>query len=348
MSSPPLAQSGWSEQNILALPVGENDSFERKGTRSLDLTITGVKEGDVLDELGKQLSAFANTGGGTLLYGLNNAGAVDQGGVSRIVKGRQSTREWLEDIIPVLTDPEVVGCNVHEIMPTDASSLIAADKSLFVVEVPNSDRAPHQSKRDFKYYVRLGGKSRPASHRLIEDIRNRQLHPELGIKSITLAIVSMPAFNDGDPPTLASPVPIRLTALVRNRGRIMARNACLHLVPSISLGWGGWARDTIRRRGEIPFHWEFVDPVYPAMELAVWIDLQVSAEVNRRQGFGPVWALNGMPLDEAKIKFECFADNAPAIEETRTFEQMGFAAVARETLSYNPLGKKIFEAYRYL
>ena len=63
-----------------------------------------------------------------------------------------------------------------------AGSFLSVDKSLFVVDVPDSDRAPHQSKRDLKYYVRLGGKSRPASHRLIEDIRARAKHPNFELQ----------------------------------------------------------------------------------------------------------------------------------------------------------------------
>ena len=54
----------WDENDILGLPPGENDTFERKGSMLLDLSIPGVNENDVLNELAKQVSAFANTGGG--------------------------------------------------------------------------------------------------------------------------------------------------------------------------------------------------------------------------------------------------------------------------------------------
>jgi|ERR1039458_6643161 predicted HTH transcriptional regulator len=147
----------WNEDDVLALPVGENDTFERKGTKLLDLTIPGVNESAVLDELAKQLSAFANTGGGRIIYGVNNGGVVDGGGVARVVKGRRTTKEWLEDVIPTVIEFEIVGFNVYEILPKPGGgSAIAADKALFVIDVPDSERAPHQSKRDLKYYVRLG------------------------------------------------------------------------------------------------------------------------------------------------------------------------------------------------
>ena len=75
----------------------------------LDLTRPDVKEGNVLDELAKQLSAFANTGGGRIVYGVDNAGAIDNGGIARVLKGRQPTKEWLEDLIPALTEFEIEG-----------------------------------------------------------------------------------------------------------------------------------------------------------------------------------------------------------------------------------------------
>ena len=57
-------------RHILSLPK-ENNEFERKGSKKLDLTLPGVNENDVLNDLAKQLSAFANTGGGKIIYGVN-------------------------------------------------------------------------------------------------------------------------------------------------------------------------------------------------------------------------------------------------------------------------------------
>ena len=54
----------WDEEYVLSLPTGENDWFERKGSKLLDLN-AGAKEGHVRSELGKQLSAFANIGAPT-------------------------------------------------------------------------------------------------------------------------------------------------------------------------------------------------------------------------------------------------------------------------------------------
>ena len=135
----PKPAAEWHEDYVLSLPIGESDKLERKGARLLDLTISDVREDTVRDELAKQLSAFANTGGGALIYGVGDDGGVDMGGVSRMIRGRTSTKAWLEDLIPVLTDYEVVGVNVYEVSPKEQDSAIEPGKALYVVDIPDSD-----------------------------------------------------------------------------------------------------------------------------------------------------------------------------------------------------------------
>ena len=79
----------------------------------LDLTVGGVTYDKVADELAKQLSAFANTGGGKIIYGLKDDGTVDNGGVSTKIK-ECGTKDWLEQRIPELTEYEILGFSVHE------------------------------------------------------------------------------------------------------------------------------------------------------------------------------------------------------------------------------------------
>ncbi|MBI3881600.1 MAG: ATP-binding protein, partial [Verrucomicrobia bacterium] len=96
----------WDERHILGIPSGELDWVEFKSSRALDVTVPGVKESEVRNELSKQLSAFSNSSGGTLVYGISDPVPgqplkVDSGGVSLRCKGK-STKEWLEDVIPNL------------------------------------------------------------------------------------------------------------------------------------------------------------------------------------------------------------------------------------------------------
>jgi Putative DNA-binding domain len=326
----------WNEDDVLALPLGENDTFERKGSKSLDLTLSGVKESEVLNELAKQLSAFSNTGGGRVVYGVANNGTVDNGGVAVSIKG--STKEWIEDVVPTLTEFEIVGFNVYEIPPNPTNSKIAPGKALYVVDVPDSDRAPHQSARDLKYYVRLGGKSRPARHRMIEDIRNRQKHPTVELKEIRLEIIDPSLFTlTEDPPKFAGNFRIRFYIHLKNSGRVMAKNTCLQLQSSTPFRWENYDNQAVRRRGTVPgpVFWELCDPVYPGMDIGFWVDAVVSG------GFGSVrpdwpgggpWCVEGKEISDIRLSWSLFADNAPSNEGNDTVEGLGFERAAWQAI----------------
>lgn len=308
--SKPVAE--WTEDDVLSLPPGENDEFERKGARLLDFTVPGVREGDVRDELAKQLSAFANTGGGRIIYGLHDDGNVDNGGVARTLRGRRTTKDWLEDVIPNLTDFEIVGVNVHEIRPRAPASPIAQDKSLYVVEVPDSERAPHQSKGDLKYYIRLGGKSQPATHRLIEDIRNRAIHPRVEVHDLKIVSAHYSTTKFVSLRSEGS-LHIQLTFGVRNVGRVRASNMCLRISGIVPLSCGtGEAFDFFQRYGaKGTVLLELRNPLYPGMGITMATALSMEAEfevhnVGASLSIGGVWA------EEVVLSFTSFADSAPA------------------------------------
>jgi hypothetical protein len=306
----PVAE--WTEDDVLALPAGENDGFERKGAALLDLTIPGVKEDSVLNELAKQLSAFANTGGGQIVYGVTDSGAIENGGIARVVKGRQSTREWLEDVIPTLTDFEILGFNAHEIRPKSSGSAIGTDKALYVVEVPDSERAPHQSKRDLKYYVRLGGKSRPASHRLIEDIRNRARHPRIEVINLQL----LHAFYTRSPNSSGGNVQLGLEILIRNLGTIKAGTAALLIAGSSAVNSGvSEDRELFTRPGSVSGTAliELKNSLYPGMDLIIRVPVVVQAAIVPQEHNQPegLLLIGSKRTKDMTLTITCFADSAP-------------------------------------
>lgn len=342
----PIAE--WNEDDVLGLPLGENDTFERKGSRSLDLTLAGVREDDVLNELAKQISAFGNVGGGRIIYGLNDAGGIDNGGIARSVRGRQSTKDWLEDVIPTLTDFEIVGFNVHEILPKAVGSVIQADKSIYVVDVPSSNRAPHQSKRDLKYYVRLGGKSHPAPHRLIEDIRNRQKHPMLDLTVRRLEVIGLPAF-DVNHVEFAGHISFRFHIRLKNVGNIMAKSACFGLECPPGFRWNNFDNQTVRPRGTT-FFWELIGPMYPGMEIDFWIDGTISAEVGPPRAeapYGGPWLIGGKGVADIRFPWRLFADSAPTKEGIVTLEELGFDDAVHRAIDAHPQGTRIRQIYRF-
>jgi hypothetical protein len=189
--------SDWNEESILELPLGEFDWLEVKGRRALDLTIPTVEEKHVRENLSKALSAFANSGGGRLIFGLKDPKTktskwqVDDGGIA-VTNRYGDTREWLESIIPTLVDYPLTEFNVYAVLPQDDWSQIQHGRALFVIDISDSPHAPHQA-QDNRYYIRAAGRSRPVGHRLVSDIMGRRRHPKVeldfSIETIRIAFI---------------------------------------------------------------------------------------------------------------------------------------------------------------
>jgi len=224
----------WTEDDVLNLATGEHDWFEAKGRKSLDITLPSVDENKVRETLAKAVSAFANSGGGVLVYGITGDGTgwkVDDGGVPLHVK--RNTREWLEDIIPVSVDPHLKGFNVYAIELSGTTSQIGPGQAIYLVSIPDSEQAPHQSVFDKVYYGRLGGKSVPLGHRFVADIFSRRrdpvIEPHFTIEAYSVnagGIYLMP----GEKPKYARKT--RLLVELHNTGRVYAQFVkCLLYIP---------------------------------------------------------------------------------------------------------------------
>jgi hypothetical protein len=154
----------WKEEDVLDLPRGEQNYFERK---SGDI----INKGTFDDDLAKALSAFANSGGGHLIIGVTDAGTFD--GVPAVLKGRTKTKDWLEQRIPRLLDYSLQEFRVHEVVPGDPTT-IPSGKVVIVVDVGDSPLAPHQVANKHVYYYRAGGRSEPAPHFFLDLLWGRQ------------------------------------------------------------------------------------------------------------------------------------------------------------------------------
>lgn len=117
-------------------------------------------------EITKDISAFANSDGGTIIYGVVEEGhrpdRLDKG-----IDHTKRTREWLEAIIqsnvsPTLDELEIVQIPINE------------KRSIYVVSVRKSMRAPHQDGPSKRYYKRQNFRSVPMEDYELQDIRNRQ------------------------------------------------------------------------------------------------------------------------------------------------------------------------------
>jgi len=123
-------------------------------------------------EIAKDVSAFANSDGGIIIYGVREEGrlpkSIDQG-----VDHKKRTREWLEQVIQSNVSPIIDDLRIYQIPLNDSNSL-------YVIQVARSVRAPHQERESKRYYKRYNFKSAPMEDYEINDIRNRAtVHPSL-------------------------------------------------------------------------------------------------------------------------------------------------------------------------
>lgn len=166
-----LRQS-WSEDDVLGLPEGEHDFFERKSGQLLS-------EEHWREVLSKSLSAFANSGGGHIIVGQKNDCQID--GVDPL-RERTAITDWLEQIIPTLVTYPLKAFRVHTVQRRANVSKIPPDKVLVVIDIGDSSLAPHQTTipRDRpNYYYRAGSHSVVAPHHYLEALRTRFVGAQL-------------------------------------------------------------------------------------------------------------------------------------------------------------------------
>lgn len=206
----------WSEAQLADLDPDEHDYQEFKGTAFVE------GDGEIavgfVTRLSKQLSAFSNGKGGRLFLGLNDRGRID-GGVLRSLKGG-GMRAWLEDVIPGSVDPNLTDFNVFEVLPAGPNSRIGEGRAVYVIELPPSPDAPHQAV-DYRYYLRIAGKSRPMSHLHIEDISRRTRTPRVVVSRVAPYGEPEPVLGDPRGPV----VRLCFQCVVANEGRVLAQHA---------------------------------------------------------------------------------------------------------------------------
>ena len=161
----PSNSSNWQEADLLALIRGQvEESLELEYKASPSLENTDPRK----NEISKDVSSFANSAGGTIVYGITETDGVPQAfdGLDRSV----TTKEWLESVIHGRIRPKV---DVH-INPIPLTTQ-QTGKVAYVVSIPQGLTA-HQAS-DHRYYKRHNFQSIPMQDHEIRDVMNRSRHP---------------------------------------------------------------------------------------------------------------------------------------------------------------------------
>jgi predicted HTH transcriptional regulator len=128
------------------------------------------------NELCKDVSAFANSAGGQIIYGIQENGhhpvrVQDADAVSPA----DISREWVEQVIDSNVQPRIQNLRIH---PID----VALGRVAYVITIPQATiNAPHQAP-DNKYYYRQNFQSVPMEDYQVRDTMRRTTTPELYVR----------------------------------------------------------------------------------------------------------------------------------------------------------------------
>jgi hypothetical protein len=159
----------WDEsrlRNLIRDGIEENLNLEYKSAPALN------RQGRAIIEITKDISAFANSAGGVLIYGIaefheqarcHSPERIDP------VDRTQFSKEWLEHIAAQIR-PRIPDLKIYSVQLSTHANHVA-----YVLEIPQGGTA-HQAV-DHRYYRRYNFESVPMVDHEIRDILHRKTHP---------------------------------------------------------------------------------------------------------------------------------------------------------------------------
>lgn len=196
-------------QKLIDDEIQESLTLDYKASPSL------AKDSRSRDELCKDVSAFANSAGGQIIYGIEEKDRKP----TKIDQGSDAAREWIEQVIDSNVRPRIEGLVIIPIP-------LANGRHAYVLTIPQaSGRAPHQAP-DHKYYKRQNFQSVPMEDYEIRDTLRRSTTPELYVE---LAFVTGSIAHIQFPYQSEISHPITLIVTIKNRSSQPAYHALLQV-----------------------------------------------------------------------------------------------------------------------
>ena len=163
----------WKEADVLSLITnGVKESLELDYKQCASLQRTDGKK----KEISKDVSAFANAAGGTIVYGMIEDGQLPIG-IDIGYDPSDISKEWLDNVISSTISPRLEQVHINQVELYNTHP----DKVIYVVEIPQAIAlAPHQA-QDKLYYKRFNFKSEPMADYEIRDIMLRSQGPDLTV-----------------------------------------------------------------------------------------------------------------------------------------------------------------------
>lgn len=155
----PLIELGANSPSTF--PTAEDDVFEFKsGTTTPN---------ELKKKLDRAVSAFANSGGGCFIYGIDDTGNADGGVTTKI--GKQDLRDWLDQVVSRVTPTPAYEIRIYD--DCEGRGALSPGSVIAAIAIHPSNVGPHQSS-DHKYYIRAGAHTVAAGHHIVEALWARR------------------------------------------------------------------------------------------------------------------------------------------------------------------------------
>ncbi len=157
-------------RQLISSKVEESIHLDFKQSESLGLSDKKKAE------IAKDVSAFANSDGGVIIYGIKEDNHVADS--LSFIDGNEFTKEWIEQVIQSRIQRKIEDLRI---IPVRFDSDIK--KSIYVVNIPASPLAPHMTS-DKKFYRRYNFESVQMEEYEIRNLYNRKGKTKLFINDI--------------------------------------------------------------------------------------------------------------------------------------------------------------------
>lgn len=165
----------WEEEDLLGLineGVQESLTLDYKQSAALDKRNPKSKS-----DLSKDVSAFANSAGGVLVYGIveedNHLPVKIDAGLDPL----DITREWIEQVINSTIQQRIDGFRIKQVLLKQTNP----GRVGYVIYVPQSTRAPHMAS-DHIFYKRYNYQSIAMEEYEVRDVSRRLQAPDLRVE----------------------------------------------------------------------------------------------------------------------------------------------------------------------
>lgn len=274
-----------------------------------------------------ELGAFANSDGGRLIIGFNDNDKTLDPVPIPAKRGNTLIEKWLEDFVRNSLDPKLEVFNCYSI-DTNCSGVVV------VVDVPRSEKAPHQS-LDMRYYIRQCTSAVQADHWMIEMIRNRRVYPlvkvDMDIEGATVSQV----LHSGEPTQLK--LYMRLPVTLKNEGSLILKEWAVLFESCYANINNLHPQSIVRRSGQMSvgdgFSSFYVAErcFYPSQEINLELELLLNFKL-RDNSLRACWTgMRDLPPHEGGttddgvskwfvLRFTCFMEGPPVKKQWKIYD----------------------------